>query len=95
MNKQTDEIEIFDFGFSFADENYEEISEKQQEQHQNTTEKIEDLQKRLNLLYQSIIPFLDNLCKNPEKSTILWPNRVEKIESFKQKLKQIVEGNNR
>jgi hypothetical protein len=94
MNKKIDNIETFDFGFSFADENYEEISEKQQEQL-HSAEKIEDLQRRLNLLHQSIIPFLDNLCKNPEKSTILWPNRVEKIESFKKKLKRIVEGNDK
>ena len=56
-------------------------------------QQIIELEKRLAELYKSIIPFLDNLCKNPEKATIHWPNRVEKIESYKNKLKSIVEGN--
>jgi uncharacterized protein YeeX (DUF496 family) len=86
----------FDFGFSFVDENYEEVKEvntKLNKEYADSQEKIDDLQKRLMLLHSSIIPFLDNLCKNPEKSTILWPNRVEKIQAYKKKLQQIVEGN--
>jgi hypothetical protein len=96
MNKKTDSIEEFDFGFSFVDEDYEEVkqaSDKLQSEYSSTIEQVEDLQLRVDLLYRSILPFLDNLCKNPEKSTILWPNRVEKIEQFKKKLKQIAEGN--
>lgn len=96
MKKNTDSIEEFDFGFSFVDEDYEEVKEasnKLQSEYTSTVEQVEDLQQRVDLLYRSILPFLDNLCKNPEKSTILWPNRVEKIEQFKKKLKQITEGN--
>jgi uncharacterized protein Yka (UPF0111/DUF47 family) len=96
MNKKPDSVEAeFDFGFSFVDEDYEEVKEvsnKLQKDHQNTLEEVKDLEKRLDLLHRSIIPFLDNLCKNPEKSTIHWPNRVEKIEQYKQKLQQIAEG---
>lgn len=95
MNKKTDSVEEFDFGFSFVDEDYEEVKEvsnKLQREYSNSQEQVEDLQKRLDLLHRSIIPFLDNLCKNPEKSTILWPNRVEKIEQYKKRLQQIVEG---
>jgi hypothetical protein len=95
MNKKPDSIEEFDFGFSFVDESYEEVKEasnKLQTEYTSTIEQVEDLQSRVDLLYSSILPFLDNLCKNPEKSTIIWPNRVEKIEQFKKKLKQIAEG---
>jgi uncharacterized protein Yka (UPF0111/DUF47 family) len=96
MNKKPDSVEAeFDFGFSFVDEDYEEVKEvsnKLQKDHQNTLEEVKDLEKRLDTLYNSILPFLDNLCKNPEKSTIHWPNRVEKIEQYKKKLQQIVEG---
>jgi uncharacterized protein Yka (UPF0111/DUF47 family) len=99
MNKKPDSVEAeFDFGFSFVDEDYEEVKEvsnKLQKDHQNTLEEVKDLEKRLDLLHRSIIPFLDNLCKNPEKSTIHWPNRVEKIEQYKQKLQRIVEGNHK
>jgi hypothetical protein len=96
MNKKPDSIEEFDFGFSFIDEDYEEVKEasnKLQSEYTSTIEQVEDLQQRVFQLYHSILPFLDNLCKNPEKSTIHWPNRVEKIEQFKKKLKQIAEGN--
>lgn len=95
MNKKPDSIEEFDFGFSFFDESYEEVSKAKnnlQTEYTSTIEQVEDLQNRVDLLYSSILPFLDNLCKNPEKSTIHWPNRVEKIEQFKKKLKQISEG---
>lgn len=96
MNKKPDSVEEFDFGFSFVDEDYEEVKEvsnKLQQDHQHTLKEVKDLETRLDTLYRSIVPFLDNLCKNPEKSTIHWPNRVEKIQQFKQKLQQIVEGN--
>jgi len=94
--KQEDKVENFDFGFSFVDEEYDEIKEtsyKLQQDNQDTLEEVKDLQKRLNMLHAAIVPFLDNLCKNPEKSTILWPNRVEKIQMYKNKLTNIVEGN--
>jgi hypothetical protein len=70
----------------------EEVKENLTSIIRNDQEKIEDLEHRLNLLYSAIVPFLDNLCKNPEKSTIHWPNRVEKIQEYNRKLKLIVEG---
>lgn len=89
--KKEAKIENFDFGFSFADEEVHEV-ENLEAVIREDQEKIEDLENRLKLLYSSIVPFLDNLCKNPEKSTIHWPNRVEKIQEYKDKLKLIVEG---
>jgi hypothetical protein len=97
MLKKEDKIEEFDFGFSFTDEDiYETASKVEELKSVALTDKqqIEDLEDRLNSLYNAIVPFLDNLCKNPEKSTIHWPNRVEKIKEYKNKLRIIVEGKN-
>lgn len=90
------EIIDFDFGFSFIDDEIEEVKEtaiKLESAQADSQAAIEDLQQRLNKLYNSITPFLDNLCKNPEKSTIYWPDRVTKIQAYKDKLLSIVEGN--
>jgi chromosome segregation ATPase len=93
--KNTEDLGDFDFGFSFVDENYEEVKETKDnltKEYNDSRQQIEDLHHRLEMMHNSIVPFLDNLCKNPEKSTILWPNRVEKIEAYKAKLKKILEG---
>jgi hypothetical protein len=74
-----------DFGFTFV----EDTSELLKEESENDKAKIEILEEKLDLLYNSILPFLDNLCKNPDKTTIVWPNRVEKIKDFKEKLYKI------
>lgn len=97
MLKKEDKIEEFDFGFSFTDEDiFETQSKVEQLQTAVSSDKqtIESLEFRLNAVYNAIVPFLDNLCKNPEKSTIHWPNRVQKIQEYKSKLKAIVEGKN-
>ena len=46
--------------------------------------------KKLNKLYNAILPLLTNLKKNPEKEYILWPNRVEKVEQFEDLISVIV-----
>tara|TARA_B110000259_G_scaffold187418_1_gene241545 strand:- start:762 stop:1091 length:330 start_codon:yes stop_codon:yes gene_type:complete len=108
VNKTSyEEVLDFDFGFSFIDEELQEkeaaaedaihnISiEKQSLADELTDAKVaaDDLEYRLELLYKSISPFLDNLCKNSDKSTIYWPDRVAKIQAYKAKLLSIVEGN--
>jgi predicted nuclease with TOPRIM domain len=106
VNKVYEEVLDFDFGFSFIDEELQEkeaeaketiqqvSNEKQSLEDQLTDAKVkaDDLEYRLELLFKSITPFLDNLCKNPDKSTIFWPDRVGKIEAYKGKLSTIVEG---
>jgi len=90
--KKEHEVDNFDFGFSFVDEDYEEVKEVNTKLTQDVSTsqvKVDDLEARLEQLYNAIVPFLDNLCKNPEKSTILWPNRVEKIQAYKKKLETI------
>jgi hypothetical protein len=107
MDKKVyEEVLDFDFGFSFIDEEIQEkeaAANEQIEAERRAKEELEDAvteakvsaeeyEYRLELLYKSISPFLDNLCKNPDKSTIYWPDRVAKIETYKSKLLRIVEG---
>jgi|TARA_B110000977_G_scaffold80573_1_gene107858 hypothetical protein len=105
-NKTYEEVLDFDFGFSFIDEELQAKSAEAEETIQNiSSEKqtledqlvdakvtAEDFEYRLELLYKSVSPFLDNLCKNSDKSTIYWPDRVAKIQAYKSKLLTIVEG---
>lgn len=90
MNKDVDKIEDFDFGFSFSDEQIDNLKNDLSTQQSE----LEDIKNRLSNLHNAIIPFLDNLCRDPDKATIHWPNRVEKIQEYKKKLKRIVEGKN-
>jgi hypothetical protein len=106
VSKTYEEVLDFDFGFSFIDEELQEkeaaaeekiqevSSEKQSLEDQLNEAKVaaDDYEYRLELLFKSVTPFLDNLCKNPDKSTIFWPDRVGKIEAYKGKLLTIVEG---
>lgn len=73
--------EIFDFGFTAVTESELESSQT-----------VEVLQARLDKLYKSITPLLNNLKKNPEKDYIHWPNRVAKVEEFERMIAKIVSG---
>jgi len=61
------EDEDHDFGFTFDDYNPETDG--------GWDVKFQELKKM-------IMPLLKNLAKNPEKSTIVWPNRQERISKF-------------
>jgi hypothetical protein len=64
------EEEINDFGFTFSDS--EEIKAQ-------SVDKVQGLRKM-------IMPLLNNLMKNPEKDTIVWPNRDKTIKAFIKKM---------
>ena len=63
----------YDFGFTFTDS-----SEIQTIQTQ--------AQDKVHGLRNMIMPLLNNLMKNPEKDTIVWPNRDKAIKAFIQKM---------
>lgn len=73
------DIEDFedDFGFSMEDE--DEVSSN-------------DLEERLDMMHSAVLVLLNNLSKNPEKTIIKWPDRVERINEFKEKLERIRKG---
>lgn len=74
-----------DFGFTAIDAVSSDTKDAMDEQ-------IIELDRRLNLMYDTISPLLDNLGKDPEKETIVWPNRDRAVSEFKQKLADILHG---
>ena len=80
----------YDIGFTAVDENELEAVQKASSKIESTSSKAEDLEDKLNNLYNAILPLLSNLKKNPEKEYILWPNRTEKIEEFEDHISQII-----
>lgn len=86
----------FDFGFSAVTE--EELAIVQQlnaEKEEIATtadlsvQEKELLVSKINDLYNMVQPLLNNLAANPEKDYIYWPNRLAKIESFRDKLDSV------
>ena len=83
---------IFDFGFTTVDEGELKVVESSKSQVEQLEQQLKLVDARTTLLYDSIIPLLDNLRKNPEKDYIYWPNRVSKIDAFETKLSNILNG---
>lgn len=73
-----------DFGFSLVDDDF--VPPKAKEKIEN--EKVEQ-DKKLSTVMEMILPFINNLTKQPEKTTIYWPNRVEKMTEFRDKLLEV------
>ena len=80
--------ELFDFGFTAVDETELEAFQ----QLESVVSEADDVQTRLDNLYNAILPLLTNLKKNPEKEYILWPNRLDKIEEFETYIQNIYKG---
>ena len=84
------DLEKFDFGFTAVDEDELEVVQKQSQKLETTSGKAEELEDKLNKLYNSILPLLSNLKANPEKDYIYWPKRTEKVEAFEDLIAEIV-----
>jgi hypothetical protein len=84
------DIDEFDFGFTAVDENELEAVQTSQVFATEATATVNELEDKLNKLYNAIQPLLSNLKKNPEKEYILWPNRTEKIEQFEDLIRGII-----
>ena len=82
--------DIFDFGFTAVDESELEAVQKAQTVASEVASDANNLEEKLNNLYNAILPLLSNLKANPEKEYIYWPNRVEKVEAFEDKLAAII-----
>ena len=67
-----------------------EVVQKQSQKLESTSGKAEELEDKLNKLYNSILPLLSNLKANPEKDYIYWPKRTEKVEAFEDLIAEIV-----
>lgn len=84
--------ELFDFGFTFADESELEVVQQVTQQAETASTTVQSTQERLDKLFNAIQPLLNNLKQNPEKEYILWPNRLDKIEQFETHIQNIYKG---
>lgn len=99
MTKQTTDLDDFDFGFSAVDEkeldSIKALEAKAQTLAKTAQEKEQlgaAVNEKLKRMYSMIVPLLDNLAKDPDKSYIYWPDRQKKIAQFKQKLKDVIDS---
>lgn len=79
----------FDFGFSAVTEDELKVVQEASKQAETATQSTLMLEEKINSLYNMIMPLLNNLAKNPEKDYIYWPNRLDKIEQFRDKLDEV------
>jgi hypothetical protein len=84
--------EDFDFGFTAVDEDELESVQQLAQQTEASTQTANQLEEKLNRLYNAMLPLLNNLKKNPEKDYIYWPKRTAKIDQFEDVLRKIIEG---
>ena len=82
--------EMFDFGFTAVDEDELQTVQQTAAVAHDAEQLAMTTQSRLDKLYNSVVPLLNNLKKNPEKEYILWPNRVDKIEQFEDLITEII-----
>ena len=99
MSKTNVELpDDFDFGFSAVDENELDSIKELEAKAQTLAAKAAQneqlgvaVNEKLKKMYNMIVPLLDNLAKDPDKSYIYWPDRQKKIAQFKQKLRDVIE----
>jgi hypothetical protein len=72
--------ETDDFGFTFAD------SKESQSKVISFEDRAVSAEAKIDGLRAMIMPLLNNLMRNPEKDTILWPDRETKIKAFIKKM---------
>jgi CII-binding regulator of phage lambda lysogenization HflD len=80
----------FDFGFSLVDENELDVVQQAQQTITSTNYTVEQLEAKLNALYNAILPLLNNLQVSPEKEYLYWPDRASKVKAFKSKIDNII-----
>ena len=90
--EEKDNTVVWDFGFVAIDEEELDAYQEAQSEIQKVSGEAGELQARLDRLFSSIQPLLNNLKKDPSKDYILWPNRLEKIEAFEDMLQGIYMG---
>ena len=86
-----------DFGFSLVSEDelkaHEDLLRQKIEEQSEVVQRTEaELKDKLDGLRSMIMPLLVNLAKDPDKSYIFWPDRVQKIEKFIKKVNTYVDG---
>jgi|TARA_B110000902_G_scaffold55592_1_gene64692 hypothetical protein len=87
----------FDFGFTLYDEDELDVVQKASSVAEGYAKdaltsnlKAQDWEEKCNALYNAYKPLLNNLAKNPEKSYIYWPDRLEKLGKFSDMIDGII-----
>jgi hypothetical protein len=81
-----------DFGFTAVDEQELDAVQSKDLEKQALAGSLSECQDRLDKLYRSFQPLLENLQENPEKDYIWWPNRSEKVQQFAKHIEKIYTG---
>jgi len=79
----------FDFGFTAVTEDELEVVRQTKAAAESASTDVEHLHDKIDKLYNMFQPLLNNLRLNPEKDYIYWPNRMDKIELFSDKLDEV------
>lgn len=84
-----------DFGFSLVSEeelkaHEEALKKKVEEQSKAVVQTATELTDKLHGLRQMVMPLLNNLAKDPDKTYIFWPDRADKIKAFIKKIDDYV-----
>jgi len=90
--KESIQLEEFDFGFTMMDEDALDAVQEARQQiatASELSEQVEEWKTRSDTLYRMVLPLLKNLAANPEKDYIYWPDRVDKINQFKEQLDKV------
>jgi uncharacterized protein Yka (UPF0111/DUF47 family) len=82
----------FDFGFTAVNAEELEVVQTTKKEVIVASEEALTIQDKCDTLYKMIQPLLNNLQKNPEKEYIYWPNRLEKVEEFSDKINEVYRG---
>lgn len=82
----------FDFGFTAVDADELEVVQQAKEVATTSDATAKSNAAKAQLIYDAVVPLINNLKANPEKDYIYWPNRYEKLDSFADKLHQILSG---
>lgn len=92
MNKiNIDMDSIEDFGFTFDDSSTQE-KEAAKDEAEKLRVEIADKEEKIEMLIKLFDKLLTNLSKNPDQETLVWPNRIQKIEEFRAILNDIKKG---
>jgi len=82
----------FDFGFTAVDADELDVVRQAREVAESSTTSAETNAAKSQMLYDMVVPLINNLKANPEKDYIYWPNRYEKLDEFEAKLYAILNG---
>jgi|TARA_R110000765_G_scaffold233965_2_gene337037 hypothetical protein len=86
LTKTEINLEDFDFGFTAVDEGELEAVTTASAKAADASSTVDTVQAKMDALFNAVMPLLNNLQKNPEKEYILWPDRHNKVEQFRDKL---------